>query len=219
MILAENDLTSMQHRGSNDGDVMAQVPNGLAPWRSPLARALHRNRSRPDARYLQLATVDTQGRPDNRTVVFRGFVDQSNDLKIVTDSRSRKIEQIQHQSWAAICWYFPDTREQFRISGPLSLVDGTTSDPQHCQIYKQTWLSLSSAARQQFYWPIPNQLRTTETVELPVITNLEPLAPNYCLLICAPEQVDHLVLKGEPHQRYQYERDTLGIWKTQWITP
>jgi pyridoxamine 5'-phosphate oxidase len=210
---------SMQHHNLDETHSKVDAGSTLAPWRSPLARALHRNRSRPDARYFQLATVDTQGKPDNRTVVFRGFVDQSNDLKMVIDSRSRKIEQIRHQSWAAICWYFPDTREQFRLSGPLTLVDGTTRDPQHCQIYKQTWLSLSSSARQQFYWPIPNQPRTTETVEFSTIENLESPASNYCLLICSPEQVDHLVLKGEPHQRYQYERDTLGIWKTQWVTP
>jgi pyridoxamine 5'-phosphate oxidase len=191
----------------------------IAPWRSPLARALHRNRSLPHARYFQLATVDAQGRPDNRTVVFRGFVEQSNDLKMVIDGRSRKIEQIQHQSWAAICWYFPNTREQFRISGALTLVDSSASNPQHRQVYEQTWQALSSAARQQFYWPMPNQLRTTETVELPSVENLEPPSPNYCLLICTPEQVDHLVLQGEPHQRYQYERDTLGNWQTHWVMP
>jgi pyridoxamine 5'-phosphate oxidase len=45
----------------------------LAPWRSALARALHRNRALVYARYFQLATVRADGRPANRTVVFRGF--------------------------------------------------------------------------------------------------------------------------------------------------
>lgn len=43
-------------------------------WRSQLARALHRNRALADSRYLQLATVGKNGRPANRTLVFRGFL-------------------------------------------------------------------------------------------------------------------------------------------------
>jgi pyridoxamine 5'-phosphate oxidase len=45
----------------------------LAPWRSAIAHALHRNRSLVYARYLQLATVKANSHPANRTVVFRGF--------------------------------------------------------------------------------------------------------------------------------------------------
>ena len=66
----------------------------LSPWRSILSRALHRNRSLPNARYFQLATVDFGGKPTNRTVVFRGFLDQSNQLQIITDRRSEKINHI-----------------------------------------------------------------------------------------------------------------------------
>jgi hypothetical protein len=55
----------------------------LAPWREPLARALHRNRSLAYSRYLQLATVRNNGRPANRTVVFRGFLENTNQLKMI----------------------------------------------------------------------------------------------------------------------------------------
>ena len=75
----------------------------LAPWRSLLSRALHQNRSLPYARYFQLATVRANGHPANRTVVFRGFLDDTNQLKIITDSRSQKIEQIAQQSWGEAC--------------------------------------------------------------------------------------------------------------------
>ncbi|MCA1991428.1 MAG: pyridoxamine 5'-phosphate oxidase family protein, partial [Coleofasciculus sp. S288] len=89
----------------------------LAPWRSLLASALHKNRSLPYARYFQLATIRADGRPANRTVVFRGFLDSTNQLKIITDTRSQKAEQIDHQPWGEVCWYFPKTREQFRLLG------------------------------------------------------------------------------------------------------
>ncbi|NET50524.1 MAG: pyridoxamine 5'-phosphate oxidase, partial [Merismopedia sp. SIO2A8] len=99
-----------------------------APWRSPLARALHRNRSLPNARYVQLATVRPDGTPANRTVVFRGFVAGRDELQMVSDRRSEKVHHIQHQerhhksAMGEICWYFPKTREQFRLLGPLKLI-------------------------------------------------------------------------------------------------
>ncbi|NJR69015.1 MAG: pyridoxamine 5'-phosphate oxidase [Synechococcales cyanobacterium CRU_2_2] len=96
----------------------------LAPWRSPLARALHRNRALAHARYLQLATVALSGRPANRTVVFRGFVPGDDRLQLICDRRSQKIEEIHRNPWTEACWYFPKTREQFRLSGSLRLITG-----------------------------------------------------------------------------------------------
>jgi len=89
----------------------------LAPWRSPLSSALHKNRSLPYARYFQLATVRANGHPANRTVVFRGFLEDTDQLKIITDSRSQKVDQIDQHSWGEACGYFPKTREKFRLAG------------------------------------------------------------------------------------------------------
>ena len=36
--------------------------------------------------------------------------------------RTPKAEHLQHQAWAEICWYFPESREQFRIAGRLTVV-------------------------------------------------------------------------------------------------
>ena len=63
-------------------------------WRSHLARSLHQQRNQPEARFLQLATIGLDQRPRNRTVVFRGFLENSDRLKIVTDNRSQKIAHI-----------------------------------------------------------------------------------------------------------------------------
>ena len=62
----------------------------LPPWRSSIARALHRNRSLPNARYVQLATVDRDLRPRNRSLVFRGWLEPGSQVKFVTDVRSTK---------------------------------------------------------------------------------------------------------------------------------
>jgi hypothetical protein len=75
----------------------------LAPWRSLFARAIHKNRSLTYSRYLQLATLRADDCPANRTVVFRGFLGDKDQLKMITDPRSAKAEQIQQQAWGEAC--------------------------------------------------------------------------------------------------------------------
>ncbi|MEA5572399.1 Npun_F5749 family FMN-dependent PPOX-type flavoprotein [Calothrix sp. UHCC 0171] len=179
----------------------------LAPWRSPLSRALHRDHSKPESRYFQLATVQANGYPANRTVVFRGFLNDTNQLKIITDNRSQKIDQIQQQSWAEACWYFTGTREQFRIAGKLILVDASCADVGLQMARVSTWQELSDNARIQFTWAHPGEKRANpEAFSAPAPDAIAPLA-NFCLLLLNPVKVDHLKLRGEPQNRYIYMRD------------
>ncbi|BAZ52947.1 pyridoxamine 5'-phosphate oxidase-related FMN-binding protein [Nostoc sp. NIES-4103] len=191
----------------------------LAPWRGAIAHALHRNRSLVYARYLQLATIGLNNRPANRTVVFRGFLQDTNQLKFVTDSRSEKAEQIQQQPWAEICWYFPNTREQFRINGYLTLV-ASDNHPNLQPARKTSWQELSDAGRIQFAWPHPGKPRDAapEAFAPPPPNPTQPL-PNFCLLLLDPVQVDHLELRGEPQNRRIYQRDENQQWSSQEVNP
>lgn len=190
----------------------------LAPWRSPLASALQRNRSLSQARYVQLATVDPDGLPANRTVVFRGFRDGTNQLQFATDRRSAKVSQIDHQPWAAVCWYFPKTREQFRLRGPLQLV--TAAHPAHLQTERQRlWQSLSDAARTQFAWPPPGApYADADAFAVPPPPGDRPL-PDFCLLLLAPVEVDHLELRGDPQQRQRYRLRSPSEWHVERVNP
>ncbi|MBG1257804.1 Npun_F5749 family FMN-dependent PPOX-type flavoprotein [Nostoc commune] len=192
----------------------------LAPWRSAIAHALHRNRSLVYARYLQLATVQPNGRPANRTLVFRGFLEDTNQLKFITDTRSAKADQIQQQPWAEVCWYFPNTREQFRITGCLTLVSSDDSDQDLQPARITMWQELSDAARLQFAWPHPGKPRVkeAEAFEPPAPDAVQP-GPNFCLLLLDPVQVDHLELRGEPQNRWLYRRDDQQEWSSQEINP
>ncbi|MEH2326959.1 MAG: Npun_F5749 family FMN-dependent PPOX-type flavoprotein [Nostoc sp.] len=191
----------------------------LAPWRSAIAHALDGNRSLVYARYLQLATVEANGRPANRTLVFRGFLEDTNQLKFITDNRSAKADQIQQQPWAEVCWYFPNTREQFRISGCLTLVssDDSHQDLQPARI--SIWQQLSDAARLQFTWPHPGKpIENPEAFASAAPDPVQPL-PNFCLLLLDPVQLDHLELRGEPQNRRFYRRDENQEWFCEEINP
>lgn len=203
---------------------MADTPEiglDLAPWRSPLARALHRNRALPNARYLQLATLRPNGYPANRTVVFRGFWGTTNQLQIVTDARSAKAEDIRHCAHGEACWYFPKTREQFRLGGTLTLVGQDAPTPQSTpyQIARKTaWQALSDGARSQFMWPAPGAPRATEgfTPDRP-----DPTVPpeHFCLLLLEPMHVDHLELRGDPQNRWVYQWEAATGWQQQAVNP
>ncbi len=190
------------------------VTTTLAPWRSALARALHRNRARAYCRYLQLATVNLEGKPSNRTVVFRGFVDEK--LQMVTDGRSEKVNQIQACPWAEICWYFTVTREQFRIAGELTLIGSDNDDPKSIRL--NAWQTLSATAHQQFYWPHPGHLRTDENTFEPTNMATEQPPDSFSVLLLNANRVDYLVLRGTPQNRFVYEWMN-GAWVVQEVNP
>lgn len=59
-----------------------------ALWRSFLVKSLEANNHLPNAKFMQLATVRPDGRPSVRTVVFRGFHNNSDQITFTTDTRS-----------------------------------------------------------------------------------------------------------------------------------
>jgi PPOX class probable FMN-dependent enzyme len=191
----------------------------ISPWRSSLDCALERNRTQPYSRYFQLATVQANGRPANRTVVFRGFLGSTNQIKIVIDTRSQKLGQILHQPWGEICWYFTETREQFRLAGELTLIDANHPDLELQKARQSTWQNLSDNARIQFAWEQPGEARAKqETFSPPPPDPVHPLA-NFCLLLLDPFKVDHLQLQGDPQNRRFYLRGNSDIWSTIGVNP
>lgn len=191
----------------------------IATWRSPLARALHRNRSEPHSRYFQLATLRPDGSPANRTIVFRGFLNDTNQLMAITDGRSDKIAQIIHQPWAEACWYFTKTREQFRLFGRLQIADADHREHTLKTTRQNIWQQLSDKARAQFYWPTPGETRTNgQGFASHTVDPTHP--PTYfCLLLLEPTQVDHLELRGNPQNRYRYQMTEDNRWQKIPVNP
>ncbi len=180
----------------------------LPPWRSSIARALHRNRSLPNARYLQLATIAKDLRPHNRSLVFRGWLEATSQLQLVTDLRSAKaINLLAGASpWAEACWYFPKTREQFRLSGTLELVTPENANSSYSQARQQAWQQMSDAGRIQFEWGTPGADRTADPQAFnpPQPDPIQPCA-NFGLLLLSVDTVIHLELRGEPQNCYSYK--------------
>jgi pyridoxamine 5'-phosphate oxidase len=179
-----------QHQqGTSEARNVEYLPEGSS-WRRLLERSSSLARPIRGSNYVQLATVDGDGRPKCRTVVFRGFLSHHQDLlrsvwnessmvcdglpcilKMTTDARSRKVDQVTNQQSAAeLVWWFPNSNEQFRIAGEVAFVGGGQSgglmraasgtdyqasrtlntNPVLQQERERMWKSLSDAARESF---------------------------------------------------------------------
>lgn len=196
------------------------MSNFLAPWRSHLAHALHRNRAKPYSKYVQLATINPEGLPTNRTVVFRGFLESTNQLQFIIDTRSEKFIHIQQKPYGEICWYFTKTREQFRIAGNLILVTSEHEDSELLKARQTMWQNISDSARLQFAWANPGEVRqsTPEAFNPKPPSETQPL-DNFCLLLLEPQKVDHLELRGDPQNRYLYTLNLDDTWQVKEINP
>ncbi len=181
-------------------------------WLDALRQAIKRNRRDAHNRYLQLATVRPDGSPAVRTLVFRDLCDEAGELRMVTDRRSAKAEEIAGDTRAEIAWYFTHTREQFRLRGHLS-IEGAEAPDQ--TVRRKLWEALSAAARAQFYWPDPGA--PVETYAAVPMDAEEPPA-SFAALCLGVDEVDHLILRGDPQTRRRSRRTETG-WSCEAINP
>ena len=86
-------------------------------WRSLIEASIAKSRKIRGSNYVQISTVNKDGEPRCRTVVFRGFLNSANlpkehpmssengghfegkpiVMKMCTDLRSKKVEEVAHQ--------------------------------------------------------------------------------------------------------------------------
>ena len=174
--------------------------------------ALERGRRRPESRYAQLATVRSDGRPANRTVVVRGFLGESNHLSIVTDSRSKKYGEIAANPNVELCWYFAESREQFRLAG-LALGDAVDSGAR-----RSAWNGLSEGGRRSFFWPECGAPRAADP-EFRAPAELSTPPANFVSLALKISAVDYLDLRPDPHARVSFALNSDGLWDAAALNP
>ena len=164
-------------------------------WRECLDKALKKNRRDPSSRYFQFATIKPNGKPANRTVVFRGFGEQD-EIYIISDSRSQKVSELKQSNEAEICWYFSGTRQQFRIAGKAEWETDARSE-----VVRKLWQKISEPAKSQFYWPAPG--REIEESATEKDTEIDDSSPPrvFGVLRFIPNRVDYLSLRGNPQTR------------------
>jgi len=68
-----------------------------------------------DANAMSLATADNEGRPSSRIVLLKGFSREG--FRFFTNYNSRKAKELDENSHAALCFFWPVLERQVRIEG------------------------------------------------------------------------------------------------------
>lgn len=102
----------------------------MAPWIPTFTAALEAEQAAKDSKppfvLFSLATVDADGFPHNRTMVYRGFLFDnmcSNVLTFSTDRRMKKYDELLRNDKFEAVFYFEKIKKQFRFRGRARLVD------------------------------------------------------------------------------------------------
>lgn len=206
----------------------------MPEWQTMLQQTFALEGDNIHAKFFQVANVDETGLAQNRTMVFRGFDDEL--ILAVTDIRSDKVAQWQQQADAQLCWYFNNSREQFRMSCKVVLITQQhlvaktmgaaepPNKPSFAVLRNKIWNTLSEASQAQFNWPSPKVALDTETHS----TNLNLTTQQYhteakegaphehFVLVCFEAyQVDYLNLNTIPQTRHISTRSNEGSWALQ----
>ena len=217
-------------------------------WRSLIDISIAKSRKIRGSNYVQLATVDSEGEPRCRTVVFRGFQSLDQDhplsmsssldgksclLKMCTDLRSQKVQETKQQSTAEIVWWFPKSSEQYRIRGTLLLVgnannnENSDDDKTLLIARKELWGNISDPARESFLGTaVPGAPYAPDTTTSSIPTGGrdpetgKPVPPpaNFLLMLLKPTSCDYLRLVGDQYRQI----DTLNgeqQWSYQRVNP
>jgi pyridoxamine 5'-phosphate oxidase len=188
-------------------------------WRPSLVLAIYLNRHAPASRFVQMATVCSDGRPANRTLVFRGFLNETSRLTFAADQRSHKIVELAGSPRAEVCWYFPVTHEQFRIAGVITPVSEDTGDAELSAARRECWRTLPESTRASFTWPAPGQPRVGAIPFPREHPDPENPLPHFGLLVLDPQAVDCLEINGHPQNRWQFHRNEQGRWSGIEVNP
>jgi len=188
----------------------------LPPWRPLLRGARQREGRSPQARWLQLATVSSDGTPRVRTLVFRGWAGPQ-ELDLLTDGRSAKAAELFQEPRVELCWLLPKARCQFRLRGQRLQLDPDSN----LAARTQHWQQLNPGARALWGWPQPGanfDATGDATGPFPAeLTDGTPLPDCFELVRIAVEQVELLELTGHPHQRRRWQADQ--GWTEQRLNP
>jgi PPOX class probable FMN-dependent enzyme len=216
---------------SNDDDAIElKESESVNSWEDNIAKSIAKSRKIRGGNYVQLATVDASGRPKCRTVVFRGFVkfpletenaNQVLGLKMITDSRSEKVSQINGQPLGEMVWWFSSSSEQYRLSGELILVDDLHGNQALLNERKSVWGNLSDPAREQFFWNTPG-ISYTGSSSVPSGGRdsegkiIQPPPKSFLLMLLVPSEVKYLRLRDN---YAQIDRLVDSEWIPQRINP
>ena len=168
-------------------------------WRQRLKASQSKEGKLASNRWIQLANVSKNNQPRVRTVVFRGWLDNSTML-IYTDKRSQKYVDLETNNNVEVLWLFFKTKSQYRFKGIVSELKDNN----------KYWENLFDRSKEQWFWPYPGK-KIDENEHTPSIDNKLSKPNNFSVLKIKINEVDLLKLENPLHKRYLWKKN--NDWK------
>jgi pyridoxamine 5'-phosphate oxidase len=201
-------------------------------WRDLIQCAMEVGGHAPSTKFVQLATLTKDGLPSVRTVVFRGWLNEESMepvMKFTSDLRSEKVTALaSRENWSELCWYFHESRDQFRLCGNLRAVGpSATEGSSEARARVAQWQDLSDAARLQYCFPAPGLARRERSAEgadpfQPSQPSATDPMPTFGLLLFCPTQVDYYSTRAVERNIYTRvigENNTVQAWTCRRVNP
>ncbi len=180
----------------------------MPPWLSTV-NSVHRKESIFDSsRFVQLATIGVDNTPRVRTVVFRGW-SESYEMQIYTDNRSKKCHELALNNNVEICWFFSESKCQFRFRGTARM-DLDNEKFRH-------WEQLSENSKSMWNWPFPGDNYIFEQNKNLSDKKEDEISINFAVLKIDISQVDQLLLAKPIHIRRRWILE--NKWMEERINP
>ena len=174
-------------------------------WRQRLKASQSKEGNLASNRWIQLANVSENNQPRVRTVVFRGWLDNSTML-IYTDKRSQKYEDLKTNDNIEVLWLFFKTKSQYRFKGKVSELKDND----------KYWDNLFNRSKDQWFWPSPGK-EIDQKNDISLIDNTLAKPNNFSVLKIKINEVDLLKLEKPLHKRYIWKE--IDNWKCIEVNP
>ena len=171
----------------------------LPLWRQSLKASQSKEGKQSSNRWIQLANISKKNQPRVRTVVFRGWLDNTTML-IYTDKRSEKYADLETNNNIEVLWLFYKTKSQYRFKGKVT--DLKDND--------KYWDDLSDRSKDQWFWPSPGKKIDREN-SISSKNNKLSKPDNFSVLKVEIDEVDLLKLENPFHKRFIWKK--IDNWK------
>jgi pyridoxamine 5'-phosphate oxidase len=191
-------------------------PDPIAQWRLWHDQAHEAGVAEPNS--VVLSTVDANGVPDARNLLFRGA--DSEGFSFFTNYLSAKSRQLQVNPVAAATSSWLDLHRQVRIRGEVIRLSVTDSDDYFASRPRESQLGA---------WASPQSEALRDRAELEELLaqvrsrfdgHEVPRPPHWGGWLLVPQEVEFW--QGRPsrlHDRFRYRRGTTGEWSIVRLAP